>query len=771
MVLDALLLCVLLMLPVWPARRFAETLFPEAEPLRVFFVAVWCYILTIHGEMMLLGLMGLIRLPWALAFGALMVGVAWWLPAAARPLSPGAALRDWFAGATPHLRVGAVVLAIPTLYCFGRLAYLGPFFMWDDWAYHGPAVSGMMHSHSTRFFRHNMAMYYPFNPHLLNLYTTLATGTIAWTWMATTLWIFVASMAWATLSLHVPQRGRDLFLLAGGVFGMSFEPRWFENAFCSADLVVAIALLSAFALARPRAGAGDREIRWNALFCGLVVGYAVGTKHFYMVPSVCAALTCLYWSTWGRVPGFATKRAAWSMAGQVFGLGFLGVFLSGSYWYLYNIALTGNPLYPLKFAGLPGTLKSSNFRTTKLIHFGQEAHWSADFWRNVWSQWVNWPFYMGVMMTVGLVAGVVVCAVLAWGWWRRRPATAAWPAGVMPGMLAAAFLLIAAYPFLPYSGTYNVTEHLIISRRFMLFCLLAALAFWAHAGGWVVRGRTPLATAVRVMFVFLLINSWPFIRLDTMILPDATWNLRNWFYYVWDRMATDTPPFPWDYAGCASAVVLVLGAVVARWAPGAMLRLSALGRLKMPMFGGLALLIVAVGAIRPIYHPGPYNTRVQSWDGGMMPGVWALEYLPDGARVGSLSQTAWEVWWIFGSRGQFEPVFLHDNGMAIDELHTMQTKGLVDHNDPDKLPRLGLPWTLEKFPKPELFAERLRAARLDYVFCTKYLPGYPHTQQRDAMRQLPDFVMIYDDGFNEIYQHVESPDEPLTKIPAPAKSE
>lgn len=779
------------MLPVWPARRIAECLFPDVEPLRAFFIAVWCYILLVHFQMMILGTAGLLTLPWSLAFGVAIVAATMKLPPAKRPLNPGAALSAWFAAASPHARVAGVALAIPTLYCFVRLAATeGPHFMWDDWAYHGPVVTGMMRSDSTRFFRHNMAMYYPFNPHLLNMETTLAGGTLAWTWMATTLWVFVASLAWATLSLNVDERGREFFLLAGALFGMSQEVRWFEQAFCPVDIAVAIALLSAFAVARPRGGAGDGELRLNALLCGLIVGYAVGTKHFYMVPSVCAALTCLYWSTLGRAAAFADRRAAWTMASQVFGLGFLGVFLSGSYWYLYNIVLTGNPLFPLRFAFFPGTIKGSGFRRTTFMWWGEQADWSPDFWANALKQWINWPFYMGVGMSVGLLAGVVVCAVLAWRRWSRQP-EATFPVGVMPGMMAAAWLLLLAYPHLPYSGTYNVTDDLIISRRFLVFCLVGALAFWAHAAGWTTRGGwQPLAVPTRVAFWFLTITHWPFVRFDSMILPDATWDLRAWFYYVWEQVALRNPLFPWDppawgayfqgrmapadpffpldVAGWIAAMVLVVGVAVARlWPRAATRALSLPTRMPWSLTAALAATITLVGVLRPLWFPGPYNTRIQSQDPTLMHGVWALEQLPADSRIGSLSDTAWEVWWLSGSRGQFEPVFLHHNGAAIDELHTMFANDMVDNDDPEKLPRLGLPWSLNTFPRPDLFAERIRASRVDYVFCTKYPDCFWYPDQRDALRELADFALIYDNGFNEIYQRIDQPGEQPARIPAP----
>lgn len=770
---SSLLLWALLLLPIVPAKRFAEWLFPRAEMIRLFFVALWFYIIIIQIQMQVLGVLGLMALPGALALGGATALGALWLPRPGQRLDVGALIKERFAAATPPERVAAVLLMLPTLYALMRLAGDGPYFMWDDWAYHGPVVTGMMRSDSVHFFRNNFAMYYPFNPHLLVFYTTLATGDLQWVWLPTVYWIFVGSVAWMVLALAAPARCLEFFLLGGAIFGMSQEVRWFQNAFCSTDVFGAIGLFSAFAVARPREGADDDEVRANALFCGMLIGYTIGTKNFFVVPGVGAAATCLYWSTWGRRLAERGTTAHLTMGGWVFGLGLLGTFITGSFWYFYNLLIAGNPVFPVKMLGFDGVVKARYFRKTTMYYFGERAQWSWDFWRDALSQWLLWPEPHGVMLNLGLVGGVVICGVAAWRvWWRKKASPV--PLGMMPGMILGAAILLGAYPFLPYSGTFIGTDYLVISRRYLLFCFMVALAFWAYLAGTTLRGRKPMARVIRILFYLMLALEWPllvwykdYLYLKMFkFLKEAPYVTFSWLEtesgIAW-QLGNNYRNIGWDVYGWSLAVVGIIALLAVRLAPGTVQRLEVMGRLKMPILGGVAVGLLALAIVRPMVHPGPYRTFYPRWDTVQLArGANAVDQLPPDSRVGGLGGSMWEQWYLHGSRGQLEPVYLQNNGKVLEELHTAYRRGLIDPDDDDTQPRIGVP-PQGVLLKPELFPERLRASTLDYLFVTQYAGGWP--PQREIVRTMEDFKLIYEDGYCEIYQHLESPDEPLTKLP------
>ena len=140
----------------------------------------------------------------------------------------------------------------------------------------------------------------------------------------------------AVLSLLV--MGRELGARTGAMYLpgalLSFSP-WVlrEAATAGVDLVMAGCLLAALALAMVYRRDGRRAI---AASCGLALGLAVGAKAVvlaYSIVVVPAVLICLLSRRDAKAVG------AWLGAVVVF----------GSPWYLRNLIVAGNPLFPIQF--------------------------------------------------------------------------------------------------------------------------------------------------------------------------------------------------------------------------------------------------------------------------------------------------------------------------------------------------------------------------------------------------------------------------------------
>lgn len=758
-------LWLLVVLPAVPAKRLAEATFPHVDPLRRLFVGLWLYAFVVHFEVMLLGKAGLLTLPWMLAANAVVAAAALTIPRPAHRIRLRAMVWQAFSAATPHERVAGVLLAVAPIYALGFLMLNGQIFLWDDWAYHGPVVTGMMRSDSLEFFRHNFAMYYPFNPHLLNVYATLPTGDLQWVWLPFIWWMLVAATAWGMLAMAAPRRCREFLMLAGAVCLMAYHTRWFLHTMGSTDLFSAVGLLSAIVLARPRAGAGNREVRLNGLLCGLVVGYTMGVKSFFVLPGGVVALMCLYWSTWGRVnPPVESTRQWWTMAGKMATIGAFGVFLTGSYWYVKNLLMAGNPLFPVDFMSFPGPMTRKAIRKTAMVNFGDDAGWSAAFWKDAWTQYIAWPEPWGWVFTLGLLVGLGVLAAGLVAAVRRREAPV--PVGLLPELMAASVILIAAYPFLPFSGTWVGHEHLVISRRYLVFCFFAGFAAWAYLAGVLVGGRAVLAGPVRLMLYLALALQWPLVYFWGNY-PEPSWNWYKWVIEMADRLGRQTRyGIPWDPAGWAVAVLAIGALLAVRLAPGQVMRLRALGRVRMPIAGTMMAALMVLAVVRPMLVEQPVITKYSRWDSMVMvAGVKAMDSLPVDSRVASYSSNMWETWQNCGARGQFEPVYLHTSGEAMPQLHEAFAAGQIDPDDQDTFHRLGVPWQ-PNLSRPDLFADRLRASRVDYLHFAPYF-GWHVPPQLDQVRAMADFALIYDDGYNLVFQHLDEPNEALTPMPSP----
>ncbi len=205
------------------------------------------------------------------------------------------------------------------------------------------------------------------------------------------------------------------------------------------DIVAIFFLLAAIAIllnAAPTAP-GDRRLPDGSLLvAGLAAGLAAGTKLNYLLPA--AALLI-------GIAVAAPAGARW----RALGLGGFAALAGGGYWYLRNLAQTGNPLPWFTSVGplsLPGPDQTLG---------GREGHSVLGYLtdRSVWSEWllpglhhgltVFWPL-LGALALAGLllalgprssaylrVAGAVgLAAALAW---LVAPTSASGPDGMPRG--------------------------------------------------------------------------------------------------------------------------------------------------------------------------------------------------------------------------------------------------------------------------------------------------------------------------------------------------
>lgn len=215
----------------------------------------------------------------------------------------------------------------------------------DSVWYHLPLASGIFQSAGTWGVRPTdpmalTAWFYPQNSELLHVVGMLAWGTDFLSPFINLGWLGLAFLsAWC---MGRPfGRGVETTIAVALVLGTEMTQAQAGNA--PNDIAGVALLLAAAALLINGVAAGDGTLgersRGIVLVAGLAAGLAVGTKITLLVPVAVLGIGL----TW--MQGYRNRQTAaiW-----------LGVVLGGGYWYLRNLAHTGNPLPWISNGPLPG---------------------------------------------------------------------------------------------------------------------------------------------------------------------------------------------------------------------------------------------------------------------------------------------------------------------------------------------------------------------------------------------------------------------------------
>lgn len=243
--------------------------------------------------------------------------------------------------------------------------------------------------------------------------------------------------------------------------------------------VVGVALFLAMVAVGTDPGARRHPLA-ASLVVGLAGGLATGTKFTFLVPVVLAAVALVL-----AYPGRRPARFAWVLVGGT---------VTGAYWYVRNLLLTGNPLPALDLHVGPIELRAvegvANAQPLSAVLFDADV-WSEfllpglrDAYGPVW-----WA--LAVVAVVGMVAGVV----------RRSAALAAL------GLVALGSTV--AYVFNPqylFGGTFFATNLRYAAPGLVLALVLATVAL---AGNPRVRNWTAVAVGVLLLATQLDPTSWP----------------------------------------------------------------------------------------------------------------------------------------------------------------------------------------------------------------------------------------------------------------------
>ncbi len=582
-------------------------------------------------------------------------------------------------------RVAGAVVGGLLVWLFTRTVLAGPSLGWDDLTYHA-AIPGYWIQHgSLAYPPFTYQVYYPLNAELLAAWFMQPVHSDAYA--------AVAKMVWATLAiLGAWMLGKGLgyrrVVLALAVACFFLSPVVYDSnePFAQTNVAETASILAMLALARlcARSDGGDstRRSMAPALACGLAGGLALGTK-VTALPAVLAVAAFL-----GH--GVARDRRARSTLGTFA----LGVILTGSFWYLRNWIVTGNPLFPAAVGPFAGPLAGQDAYATTLLSAIVRDGRDPSFWSGLLKLRWNWPIAIGLVSLGGYALAAV--AVL-----RRRERCER--AFIL--LIAAAGLLLAViYPFAPFSGTINrpdVDLHpyaRYLAPTFMLGLVLYPLG--AGSGSW--------------------------LRVSVLAVLAATAGL-----------SPGLPPgVQWLVAGFGASLILAS----VRYRPA---RLFSPATVAVSIVLGWSL----VAALTPQKTAQADDAFASSRLGPIGAAFQAIDELPDGSRIASISHipsSHTPYYPLMGRRLQHEAVPIYQNGRARPPLH------LVWREEPPGW------WWEFRHPRHAVSPARLRsnleAAEVDYLLISKWQRGLLWPRARRQIQRVVDpRYRIYSDGYSEIW--------------------
>jgi hypothetical protein len=364
-------------------------------------------------------------------------------------------VRLYASGRKPSIRFsrqGCLILLLLLLIGFGFGVFLGRYiiqgtrFCHDDLTYHATVTAHWYLEKDISAGPMNYHYYVPMNAELLSLWYLLPFGQDGAVFLAGFYWLCLAVAAGAVLfeRMNLSLKWLGFFPL---LFCCSKDIYWQAfTTFSAVDFAGPVMVLSALAFLAciPR----DSTIqRWPyILLAGLCGGFAFGTKVPFL--TVCFILgVWLFFS----LPGRLSIRLGYVC---LFGLAAL---VAGSFWYVRDLILSGNPVFPGQLGPLGGPLTRDIQYQTSVIGRLVQSGFNRDIIRDLIIAHVSWPYGIFLVSLAGIIAGVYrfVCPD-----GRRRTIVL---------ILIAVFVMIATYPLMPFSAANNdPNSPLIINLRFVI---------------------------------------------------------------------------------------------------------------------------------------------------------------------------------------------------------------------------------------------------------------------------------------------------------------
>src|SRR5262245_21469937 len=349
-----------------------------------------------------------------------------------------------------------------------KSAFAATVLQWVDLSYHAAVVGQWMRDKEFSIIPSTYQAYYPFGAELLAMWFMLPFQSDSFASLAGFYWLLLGAVSIFGIVLG-SEGSHTTATLITVVFLSSPRVLGLAQTFSANDIAGAVLIAAAVAVSLAPDAITPRERRFNVILSGLLVGLAVGCKVTYMIPS---AAILVWWLVRGSL-----SRAEGNTASTIMLFAAM-VFISGGFWYIRNWVSAGNPFFPAAIGPFWGPFDAASQARTKAWH------WLSTVGVSKWQlgNFLDWPLFTSVIAFAGY-ANVVVKT------FRNRTGNMPFN-GVDFLLLAIGVLVIASYPFLPFSGTINRPYAAFeLSPRYVAVAIIPGLVLYRHLLTATMQGR------------------------------------------------------------------------------------------------------------------------------------------------------------------------------------------------------------------------------------------------------------------------------------------
>jgi hypothetical protein len=328
----------------------------------------------------------------------------------------------------------------------GLYLFQGTNFCQDDLTYHASTAAHWYLTKDISAGSMNYHYYVPMNAELFSLWHLLPFGQDGMVFLAGIYWVCLTVTAGAVLL-----RQMNLSLKWLGCFALFFccsKDIYLQafTTFTAVDLAGPAMILSALAFLAC-ISPGLEIKRWPyILLAGFSAGFALGSK----VPFITVSLALGIWL-------FFSIPARFHVRLGYFSLFCLAILVSGSFWYIRDIILTGNPVFPGQLGPFGGPLTRDIQYQTNIVGRLIQSGFDYETIRHMVIAHVSWPYGIFLVFLAGIFAGFY--RLFHHDGIRRTILL----------ILIVFLLMIATYPLMPFSAANNDPDSLLtINLRFLI---------------------------------------------------------------------------------------------------------------------------------------------------------------------------------------------------------------------------------------------------------------------------------------------------------------
>ncbi len=581
---------------------------------------------------------------------------------------------------TPML---ALVIGLSSIWVV-KYTLLGTFLTFDDKTYHAPSLVHWMLSGQIDLTPFSYQSYYPFNAELLPLWFMMPFGNDA----AVPLTALLYAGLFIALGLEFGRRWKLPVwtrLVPAVLFLSSIEIVSQCNWFADVDVAAPVVLLAALAIGcRDTSPARRRQV----IIAGAFAGFAVGMKSTFaplaaiLMIMVAGRIFLRCRISDGRLPTPPSVKRLSFFGTIANGLNFfIAATFAGAYWYVRNILLTGNPLYPAKIGPFAGPFGGREQYDTTLASAIEHGKLGIIEYTEIGEMLFAWPATHAMLAIFAVVVSVLAVA-------RLRLGSRGVPAVTAVTLTVFAVVCVTLFPWMPFSARGDDGNfYLKGSSRYLTLAYLCGFLLLPRLLAWIESPQLGRHEQWAVFAGLILLLTIPLgVAIDPL------------------------------FACAALAVGLVSHAIlqVLAYQPEAITRrISLMAKHSAVWFSIITIALTAAAFAAPISLRSTDRMHHETWMNAQ------IDKLPEGSRVGMYFGLRPEFYTLYGRRFQNQPVRLSANGTPAVALHERD-----DMHGGRNFFDYAFDTAIEV--DPAHFLENLRNSEVDFVVT----PSMPH--QGDA---------------------------------------